>query len=115
MNVKRTIAMLVLFLMPLLMLFAIICTLVSLSDVENLPALVLFAPADILLFLLLRWCIHTVRDGSSAALSPQKPDKAGDTIICWDCGGRNPVTNHKPKKCQYCFANLNKPKKNKYL
>ena len=115
MSLKQTIALLLLFPLTIILFFSILCTIVSFSNAENLPALVAFIPADILLLLLLRWCIHTVRDESSAALSPQKPDKAGDTIICWDCGGRNPVTNHKPQKCQYCFANLNKPKKNKYL
>ena len=115
MPVKKILSVLFLIASPICILFLVLLTYFSIADPDNLPALVVFLPID-LVYLLLFWkSIRILLPKQETVTHSISYSEKSRTIICWDCGGKNPVTNHKPKKCQYCFANLNKPKKNKYL
>ena len=115
MPVKKVLSVLFLIASPICILFLVLLTYFSIANPDNLPALVVFLPVD-LIYLLLFWksiCVLLPKQESCAHCNSYS-GKAR-TVICWECGGRNQVTTRKPGKCQYCFSNLNKPKKDKYL
>lgn len=115
MPVKKILSVLFLILSPVCILFLVLFTYFSIAKPDNLPALVVFLPVD-LIYLLLFWkSIRVLLPKQETVAQSISYSGKSRTVICLECGGRNQVTTRKPGKCQYCFSNLNKPKKDKYL
>ena len=115
MSVKKILSVLFLIASPICILFLVLLTYFSIADPDNLPALFVFLPID-LVYLLLFWkSIRILLPKQETVTHSISHSEKSRTIICWECGGRNQITTRKPGKCQYCFSNLNKQKKEKYL